>query len=112
MPIADPVKRKEYHTRYMREIWYPKNKKKHQKMVARNKRQRMDKFRELKSKLKCNRCEEDDAACLDFHHSNPNEKEYGVGAMAKDFAWDKVLAEIEKCEILCANCHRKEHNAE
>jgi hypothetical protein len=24
-------------------------------------------------------------------------------------SWDKVKIEIEKCELLCANCHREQH---
>ena len=56
----------------------------------------------------CNRCSEDDPACLDFHHLG--EKEMAIGKMVSyGYGKTKILAEIEKCEILCANCHRKEH---
>jgi hypothetical protein len=56
----------------------------------------------------CRRCDEDDPSCLDFHH--PDEKEASVGRMvANRRPIPEILAEIERCELLCANCHRREH---
>lgn len=58
----------------------------------------------------CSRCEEDDPACLDFHHVNPDEKTKNVSALITyEPSLDRLVEEIEKCELLCANCHRKEH---
>jgi hypothetical protein len=66
---------------------------------------------ELKSLLKCCRCDESYIACLDFHHTNPEEKEYNISYMANiGISKDAILKEISKCIILCANCHRKEHH--
>lgn len=57
----------------------------------------------------CVRCDEDDPACLDFHHVEGN-KEMSVSSMiSHGYSKERLLDEIEKCEILCANCHRKEH---
>lgn len=44
------------------------------------------------------------ALALDFHHRDGEKKECNVGRM--DVGWDKMLKEIEKCDIVCANCHR------
>jgi len=56
----------------------------------------------------CHRCNEDTAICLQFHHDG--EKRLGVGQMISDsYPIAEVLAEVEKCVVLCANCHRKEH---
>lgn len=67
-------------------------------------------FKSIKTELKCNRCNEDHIACLDFHHTDPSIKEYNIGKMISALIPKHiVLAEIEKCEVLCANCHRKEH---
>ena len=33
MPFKDPQKKKEYHRRYMRDVWYPRNKAKHKRAV-------------------------------------------------------------------------------
>lgn len=77
--------------------------------VAKNKLKRRERFLELKSTLKCNRCGENDIACLDFHHTDKDDKDFSISAVVKDYSWDRILEEIEKCEVLCANCHRKEH---
>lgn len=66
-------------------------------------------FEEYKSKLYCVRCNETHPACLDFHHTNTN-KFKGVAEMAAStYKWEIILNEIQKCIVLCANCHRKEH---
>lgn len=65
---------------------------------------------DLKSKLKCNRCPENDPACLIFHHINSNEKELEVSnAIQRSWSYTHILNEIAKCEVLCANCHHKHH---
>lgn len=63
---------------------------------------------EIKSQLPCIKCGEADIRCLDFHHRDPNEKDLAVGSMIK-YSRKKILEEISKCDVLCANCHRKEH---
>jgi hypothetical protein len=56
----------------------------------------------------CEICGEDDPRTLDFDHIDPAQKSFGIArAIANCFAWTIILAEIEKCRILCANCHRK-----
>ena len=58
----------------------------------------------------CCRCGETDPACLDFHHRDDTEKVMTVSKMiTHGFSKSKLRAEMEKCDILCANCHRKEH---
>jgi len=63
-----------------------------------------------KAALRCVDCGENHPATLDFHHTNPAEKERSLGDIGK-YGWSrtKVLAEIAKCVVLCANCHRKRH---
>ena len=68
-----------------------------------------EEFKQLKEDLKCERCGEDNIACLDFHHTDPNGKEYSIGSMSGHNNLEKIKKEIEKCIVLCANCHRKEH---
>lgn len=60
----------------------------------------------------CGRCGEKDPACLDFHHRNGKaDKEGHIGEFRK-FGTQRLLAEIAKCDVLCANCHRKYHRDE
>ena len=68
-------------------------------------------WHEFKKQFKCSRCPENDSACLDFHHLNPKDKQYTLGTAVTNLGLSeaKVWEEISKCEVLCANCHRKEH---
>lgn len=59
----------------------------------------------------CIRCGESDLWCLDFHHRDPTEKEGNLGQIRR-FGIDRIKAEIAKCDVLCANCHRKHHHSE
>lgn len=57
--------------------------------------------------VKCayNKC----VGALHFHHKNPEQKEFGIGKWIT-FSWEKIQKELDKCEILCANCHAEHHN--
>ncbi len=44
----------------------------------------------------------------DFHHRDPNSKEFNI-AHALSVPWSEVVAELDKCDLLCANCHRVRH---
>ena len=65
---------------------------------------------ELKSKLSCISCGESHPGCIDFHHRDPEEKEMDI-SLAAQHGWsqERILKEIEKCDVLCSNCHRKLH---
>ena len=65
---------------------------------------------DYKKTLKCARCGETHPATLTFHHKNSSEKSFEIGnAIVLGVGLKKLLAEIEKCEVICANCHAKEH---
>lgn len=45
---------------------------------------------------------------LELHHIDPHEKELSFGGIrANPKAWDKIVEELKKCVLLCANCHRE-----
>ena len=47
---------------------------------------------------------------LDFHHLNPSEKETTIARMTSNrYRINRVLDEIQKCIVLCSNCHREFH---
>jgi len=55
----------------------------------------------------CVDCFEDNIVVLEFDHVR-GEKKNNVGTlMARGSSWEKILEEIAKCEVRCANCHRK-----
>lgn len=90
------------------ENWYERNK---EQVIQRKKERRKKKkewFRDYKKDKECVECGEDDWRCLVFDHENPSEKEYSISKMVNGgYAKETILEEIEKCEVKCANCHRK-----
>lgn len=45
---------------------------------------------------------------LEFHHLDPNEKDFGISTiLTRNVA--SLKAEVNKCILLCANCHAEEH---
>lgn len=47
---------------------------------------------------------------LELHHIDPNAKEMGFGAIrANPKSWIKIVSELRKCILVCANCHREIH---
>lgn len=44
---------------------------------------------------------------LEFHHLNPNEKDFNISGGTKSFK--KLKPEIDKCILVCSNCHREIH---
>lgn len=58
---------------------------------------------------KCSKCGYSKCSqALEFHHRNPEEKEFCLTASRiKNMKWKKVIEEWKKCDLLCANCHRE-----
>jgi len=49
-------------------------------------------------------------AAIDFHHVDAGDKDDVVArGRARGWSHERILEEIAKCKVLCANCHRKEH---
>lgn len=55
----------------------------------------------------CVDCGEDDPLVLDFDHRDMKAKSYGISRMIREFRLAKLIKEIEKCDVRCANCHRR-----
>ncbi len=47
---------------------------------------------------------------LVFHHLDPKTKKFGVSDKGLTRSWEKTKAEIEKCILLCSNCHMEIHD--
>lgn len=52
----------------------------------------------------CVDCGEPDPVVLHFDHRDPEAKEYNVSKMIGS-PWERILEEIGKCDVRCANCH-------
>ena len=49
------------------------------------------------------------AQALEFHHLDPKIKDFGISASGSTRAWKLTQHELDKCVMLCANCHREIH---
>lgn len=59
---------------------------------------------------KCERCGwHGNQAVLQFHHKDSKEKDFMIGNVANK-SWDSIKKEMQKCILLCANCHAIEHS--
>ena len=115
MPFKDPDKRREYNKQYHKR-WYGRNRGDRIEQVRRRKAGIREWMRELKESLACMNCGlsgKDNAWALEFHHRNHESKDQLVSSMvASGLAKKRILAEIEKCDVVCSNCHRKSHYTE
>lgn len=48
------------------------------------------------------------SAAFDFHHVDPLGKDFNISAGLT--SWERILPELEKCVLLCSNCHREVHD--
>ena len=95
---------KEYHRQKSRDH-YNKNYPQYKKRI----KERMEIVRQYIIEVKrqgCSRRSEKHSACIDFHHTRG--KDLIVSKMWS-YSLERVKQEIDKCILLCANCHRKEH---
>ena len=61
---------------------------------------------------KCGKCGYDKCIhALHAHHVNTNDKDFNISG-AHSRSWKRIEKELEKCVLLCANCHIEEHSRE
>lgn len=108
MPLKDKEKRRQYQREYMRR-WYQENKGRHIGYVRNREKKIKAWLKEYKQTLRCEVCGENHPACLDFHHIDSNDKKFAIGRLKHYLSMKLLKTEIEKCKVLCANCHRKYH---
>ena len=108
MPTANIEKLRKY-----RRDWYARNKEHAKAKVAQREREMRKWLDDYKATLHCASCPEDHPACLDFHHRDGATKDDSIANLMQHGCGRKrILAEIAKCDVLCANCHRKLHDIE
>jgi hypothetical protein len=92
--------------------WYVDNRDQHLTAVALRRAQvRAAHQQRLAEHLRthpCVDCGESDLRVLDFDHEEPCDKTADVARLAAmNIAWERIAAEIAKCSVRCANCHRR-----
>lgn len=104
---------KEYQRNYQRS-WHQRNKERRLAKIYEQKAVRKaairDYIQNIKNQLCCVDCGQRHPATLHFHHRNSEDKAFNIGeAVDKGFSLDRIKKEIEKCIVLCANCHFIRH---
>lgn len=85
----------------------------HSKQVNNAYKKRKQWVSTIKAQNKCAKCGEDRSYLLDFHHIDPSIKDNTVARLTSSSSThEKILREIDKCVVLCANCHREFHYLE
>ena len=62
----------------------------------------------------CENCKDTDKpGFLDWHHKDSKDKLFTIGSLSKsmsiEYFMETVVPELNKCKLLCPNCHRREH---
>ena len=92
-----------------RQEWYSQNKETILEKQRAKKRERKLQAIEYLGGV-CKKCGgEFHPAVYEFHHRNPAEKDRDPSKLLQ-LKWEKVTEELDKCDLLCANCHRIEHH--
>ena len=68
----------------------------------------IDRLNDFLKDKKCAVCSCSDSKVLEFHHVDPTIKRERISYL-RTHSWSTILEEIDKCIILCSNCHRLEH---
>jgi len=112
--ICMPYKDKEKQRRAERE-WYQRNKEERKEVFRQRSAAHRKKKREwmdgIKRDTPCAHCGKTyPPKVMDWHHRPEFDKSFEIAAaMAKNVPNEKIVEEIKKCELLCANCHRLVH---
>lgn len=85
----------------------------HKQYVANQYFKRKEQVNDIKVNCKCAKCGESRSYTLDFHHKDPSIKDETIARLTSNRnRMEDILKEIEKCIVLCANCHREFHYLE
>ena len=99
-----PTKNIKLARKYRREYYY-RNRKQEMLRINQGKERIRDILYQIKRNNPCS-CGENDIRCLDFHHDG-NKDSCLAYVINKGWGIDRLVAEIEKCYVVCSNCHRK-----
>jgi hypothetical protein len=92
--------------RQARMRWYFKNQEAHRQTsiaIIQTKREYLQKLKESTPCLDCN--QKYPYYVMDFDHRDRKKKNFNLG-YAYEKSWQKIKDEVDKCDLICANCHR------
>jgi hypothetical protein len=116
MPYKDPEQRRQRHAEYLRERYRTDEeyRKAHLMRVRKVSKEAARKLKLLIEAIKkekgCAICKETDPIVLVFHHLDSSKKDFAISkAIGTRYSVKRILHEIEKCAVVCANCHLRIH---
>ncbi len=82
--------------------------------IAKAVSKRRKKLREMSIEYKGSKCTicgyKKSQRALSFHHIDPSKKEFSLSSESLSRSWDRIKMEIDKCVLICANCHMEVHD--
>jgi hypothetical protein len=109
MAFRDDDERRAYFREYNKG-WYLRHREKRIAVTKKRHQEIQNWFRRYKSALCCLHCGENHPACLQFHHRDRLDKSFTLASVVgRASSIKQIMREIEKCDVLCANCHAKLH---
>jgi len=101
--------KKAVHSWYIRNKDKPEYKEYRRRIKSEYRKKIRDYVKSYKNGKVCTLCGFADYRALQFHHTDRDNKEYSISE-AKTSSIKKLKKEIEKCILICANCHQIEHH--
>ena len=100
---------KEYQRTYQRS-WHQRHREKRLARMYARKAAIYEYVQNMKSQLRCIDCGQWHPATLQFHHLNSQDKVFNISdAARRGTSLDTIKQEMQKCIVLCANCHAIRH---
>jgi len=83
----------------------------HQIEIKQRRKQNKIKIKIILKELKTNGCSicgyNNNHSVLEFHHVNPNDKKFQIAHGIRNHTNERVAEELNKCILMCANCHKE-----
>ncbi len=90
---------------------YNKDKVRYYNRIKSNNKRIKDWYHEYRQTLVCSVCPETRWWVLEWHHLDMSQKDFNIGDMTSNgYGIDTILGEINKCIVVCSNCHRDIHH--
>ena len=92
----------------------PGSKDESRKRLNGTRERKRDYLRAVKLEKGCVKCGfKGHASALVFHHRDPTQKEFQLSdAPRRNMGWDAIKEEVDKCDVMCSNCHLIHHAQE
>jgi len=114
LPLKDKEERRSYQAEYGKK-WYAKNKKRQKDSSKRSKKRVIARNRKFIEEYKISHpceCGMTEAYCLSFHHESDDKAANVSDMVSRGYGIKKIQKEIDKCVVLCLNCHARLHHKE